>query len=106
MRNGPRNRRITLLRRTVAARDANASAAQTFASYATPWAEKIDAGGREYTAAQQERAEIATRFKIRYRADVAATDRITSDGLSYDITHIQEIGRREELMLFATATRT
>lgn len=100
------DRRITLLHRTVPAPDTNGAARPTFASYATVWAEKIDAGGREFFAGNQERAEIATRFKIRYRSDVEITDRVTADGLSYNVTHIQELGRREGLMLFATATRT
>jgi SPP1 family predicted phage head-tail adaptor len=106
MRAGRLDRRITLLRRAVAAPDANGSAVQSFTDYATVWAEKIDAGGREFFAGNQEQAELAVRFRIRYRSDVLATDRITLDGLNHDITHIQELGRREGLMLFATAVRT
>lgn len=101
------DRQISLQRRTVGTVDANGSAAQTFAEYAEVWAEKIDAGGREYYAGQQVQGELATRFKIRYRDDVVPTDRIsyTRDGVEFDynITHIQELGRREGLMLFATA---
>jgi SPP1 family predicted phage head-tail adaptor len=106
MRPGNMDRRISLFHRALAATDANGSSAQTFpTAYATVWAEKIDAGGREYFAGDQAQAELAVRFKIRYRDDVLATDRITLDGLSHNITHIQELGRREGLMLFATANR-
>jgi SPP1 family predicted phage head-tail adaptor len=107
MRVGQMDRQISLFHRSIAATDANGTAAQTFpTAYATVWAQKIDAGGREYFAGDQDQAELAVRFKIRYRSDVLATDRITFEGLSLNITHIQELGRREALMLFATAIRT
>lgn len=105
MRAGDLDRQVTLQHVTVAAADANGSKAQTFADYATVWAQKIDAGGREFFSAGQEQAEIDTRFKIRYRSDVLITDRLTVDGLTYEINHIQELGRREGQMLFASAIR-
>jgi len=103
---GRLDRRITLQRRDAAPADVNGSKRQTFAGYATVWAEKIDAGGREYFAAGQVQAELATQFRIRYRSDVQITDRISFEGLSYNITHIKELGRREGQLLFATAIRT
>lgn len=102
MKGGALDRQITLLHRSVAAPDANGSAAQSFTSYAVVWTEKLDAGGREYFAGQQTQSELATRFKIRYRTDVLATDRLTFEGKSFNITHTQEVGRREGLILFAT----
>lgn len=102
---GKMDRRISLQHRSVANADANRSKAQTFAEYATVWAEKIDAGGREFFAGGQEQAEIATRFRIRFRDDVLITDRISFESLSYDVTHIQELGRSDGLMLFAAAIR-
>jgi SPP1 family predicted phage head-tail adaptor len=101
------DRRISLFHRSIAATDANGSAVQSFpTAYATVWAEKIDAGGREFFAGDQEQGELAVRFKVRYRSDVLVTDRITFDSLSYNLSHIQELGRREGLMLFATAIRS
>lgn len=100
------DRRITLQRLTLAATDVNGSSSQSYTDYATVSAKKLDAGGREYVAAQQVQAQLATRFEIRYRTDVLPTDRIAFAGLSFNISHIQEIGRREALMLFATAIRS
>lgn len=105
MRIGRMDRRITLRHMVESPPDANRSSVQTYAQYDVVWAEKVEAGGREYYAAQQVQAEIATRFRIRYRSDVLATDRISFDGRDFNITHIQELGRREALMLFATAVR-
>lgn len=103
MRAGDLDREITLQHVTVAAADVNGSRSQSFTDYATVWSEKIDAGGREFFGGGQVQSELATRFKIRYRTDVVPTDRITFGSASYNITHIQELGRREGLMLFATA---
>jgi SPP1 family predicted phage head-tail adaptor len=97
------DRRITLQRLTLAAIDANGSSAQSYTDYATVSAKKIDAGGREYFAAQQVQAELATRFEIRYRTDVLPTDRISFAGKSFNISHMAEIGRKEALTIFATA---
>ena len=106
MRAGDLDRSITLQHMVVAAPDANASRAQSFTDYATVRTAKIDAGGREYFAGQQVQAQLATRFKIRYRSDVLPTDRISFESQSYNISHIQELGRREGLMIFATAIIT
>lgn len=103
MRAGQLDRDITLKHRVTAAADVNGSKAQTFVTYVTVPAQKIDAGGREYFAGQQVQAEITTRFKIRFRDDVVPTDRIDFDGKSFNISHVQELGRREGLMIFASA---
>lgn len=106
MRIGQADQRISLQHVTVADPDDNGSAVPTIgAAYATVWAKRIDAGGREYFQAEQKQAQLDTRFLIRYRADVVVTDRISYDGMSYDITHIERIGRKKELMLFASAVR-
>jgi SPP1 family predicted phage head-tail adaptor len=101
---GNLDRRIELQRRSVAAADANGSSAVTYATYAEVWAEKVDAGGREFYAGNQTQAELATQFRIRYRADLQPTDRVRYDGKSFNISHTKELGRRQELILFATAT--
>lgn len=103
MRAGELDRQIILQHVAIAAADMNGSKAQTFADYATVWAKKIDAGGREFFAGDQVQAELATRFKVRWRNDIVPTDRITYGSLSYNISHLQELGRREGLMIFATA---
>jgi SPP1 family predicted phage head-tail adaptor len=74
-------------------------------AYAKVWAQKGDERAREFFAAQQITAAVTAAFKIRHRTDVLMTDRIVYEDLSYNIHSIAEIGRREGLWIFATATR-
>ena len=102
MQAGKMDRRITLLRRTLT-RNAQGEQVNTFTEYATVWAEKRDVTGREYFAAQQVIAENTARFFIRYRDDVALTDRISYAGRTYDLTHVAELGRQDGLEIIAFA---
>ena len=103
MGNGQRDRRIQLRHRTLAAADANGQQVPTWGTtYATVWAKKEEISAREYFAAQTKQAENTVRFRIRYRDDVVATDRITCEGKDYEVTAPpSEFGRREELLIFA-----
>ena len=74
-------------------------------AYASVWAQKVDLRGREFFAAQQGNAEITATFRIRYRTDILATDRLVYEGLSYNILPPAEIGRRDGLEIQATAVR-
>lgn len=76
---------------------------QTWSTVATVWAGKEDSKGREFFAANQEIAERATRFRIRYRSGVTEKMRVSLDGRTYDIESIEEIGRREGLWLYCVA---
>lgn len=105
MRAGRLDRRLTLKRRALGAQDAvGAFPSATWTEYATVWARKIEVGAREYFLAQTKDAESTVRFEIRFREDVAATDRVVCEGRDYElIAPPSEIGRREGLTLFARA---
>lgn len=105
MQAGRLDRRIELQHRVLGSRSASGQQAVTYETYATVWAGKKDLRGREYYAANQMNAEISTQFRLRWRSDVLATDRIVCEGVSYNIRPpIAEIGRREGLEILATAT--
>lgn len=106
MRAGALDSRIELQRRTLSAPNSTGEKVETFATYATVWAEKLDVRGREFFAAGGTQAELATRFRIRYRTDVVLTDRIVADSRSYNISYIGRIGRKHGLELFAAAAVT
>lgn len=103
MRAGKMDRRVTLQARTVT-RNAQGEDVATYADLATVWAEKFDLRGREYFAAQQSRAEVTTRWRIRYRDNLRAVDRLVHDGTAYDVVAPPaEIGRQQGLELVTTA---
>lgn len=104
MKAGQMDRRLTLRHRTLATQDANGQQVESWTEYTTVWARKLDISGREFFQAQTKDAEISTRFDIRWRDDVIATDRVTCDDIDYQlVAPPSEIGRREGLTLFAQA---
>ena len=76
---------------------------ESWATFATVWAEVRDLRGREFFSAQQVNAEVETIFRIRWLAGVLATMRISYDSKAYDILGIAEIGRHDGLELMAKA---
>lgn len=78
----------------------------SYATYATVWGGKRDLRGREFFAAQQESAELQATWTIRWRSDVLATDRLVSEGMTFEIVHIAEIGRHGGLDLVCRAVRS
>jgi SPP1 family predicted phage head-tail adaptor len=52
---------------------------------------------REQVLANQLTPVSQVTFRVRFRSDVVLTDRVVHDGVSYDIQHIAEVGRREGL---------
>ncbi|CAB4152348.1 COG5614 Bacteriophage head-tail adaptor [uncultured Caudovirales phage] len=104
MRAGKLDRRVQLQARSIT-RNAQNEAVESFATYATVWAEKFDLSGREYFTSNQLYGEVTTRFRIRYRTDVQMTDRIVFDSLTFLIKSIAETGRKEGLEILADAER-
>ena len=102
MRAGRLDRRVTIQARTLT-RNAYGEQVETWADVATVWGEKNDLKGREFLAARQLSADITTRFRLRYRADVTVQHRLVCEAVTYDINQVSEIGRRAGLDLFATA---
>lgn len=102
MRAGPLDRRITIEVRTVTQNDAGAPV-ESWAEFATVWAQKTDLRGDEFFAAQKENGEITTRFRIRHFAGLKAEMRIAYDGLYYDIVQLMELGRRDGWEILARA---
>lgn len=55
--------------------------------------------GREFMAASQTIEDTNRVYRIRYRSDVAVTDRLIESGLEFEIHNIRELGRRAGLEL-------
>lgn len=102
---GKLNRRITIERFTETRDEFNA-ALKSWATLARVWASKYDISDAERIAAQEIGATLTTRFQIRYSetvADLSPRDRLTLNGVVYDINAVKEIGLREGLEITAAA---
>lgn len=102
MRAGNLDRRITLQSLTLT-QDSYGSTTETWADFATVWAEARPVLSRERFSAQHVAVEFDTVFRIRWLSGVLQTMRISYDGKYYDIQSIVELGRRAGLELQAKA---
>jgi SPP1 family predicted phage head-tail adaptor len=100
------DRRVTLQTRSLAAANARGEKIASFATLATVWGEKRDLSGRELYAASQLHAEARVSFRIRHRDSLTTINRVVYDGLTYDVLHIAEIGKRDGLELLCKRVET
>lgn len=98
--------RVTIQRSTPLLNTFN-EAVDRWADLATVWAEVSGVSGREPYDRQLRFAESTHQVRIRYRADLAPTDRLLlADGTALDIEAVTDLdGRRRELLLMAKAVR-
>lgn len=105
MRAGPLDRKI-ILERFTETRDAFNEPVKTWATLATRSASYTPLSDGEKFSASETAATASARFVIRYSAVVAdldPKDRLTFDGVVYQILRVKEIGRREGLEITAGA---
>ena len=103
MQTGKRYHRIQLMRRSLA-RDAQGQNIETFATYATAWAQRVDVKSREVMMADQPNAESTAVFTVRWRSDMLMTDRILDENNNnYNIRQMNEITRHKGIQITATA---
>jgi SPP1 family predicted phage head-tail adaptor len=107
---GRLDRRITLERRVAGGRDSRGGLVETWEPLATVWAGvkygSPDGGsGKEGEAASRVVGFLEAAFTIRWRADVTSGCRIRFDGYTWNITNVSEKGRRDVLVLMATAEK-
>ncbi|WP_035724641.1 phage head closure protein [Fodinicurvata fenggangensis] len=102
MRAGKLDRRITI-ERLVTGTDPYGAPTETWQTLASVWAQVLQESGQEFFAADAIQAERRVVFRIRYRDDLAMTDRVTYGDWQHDIHEIRELGRRDGLELHCTA---
>jgi SPP1 family predicted phage head-tail adaptor len=104
MKAGKLDRKI-MIEREIETVDRYGTATSTWAPIATVAAQRITMSTDEFLAASGERTETAIVFRIRYRAGVTLSDRVTFEGQIFDLVEVKEIGRREGLELRCEAKR-
>lgn len=98
------DRRIILRAPATAAVDAlNAGVISYPTDTAAVWARRIYKRGAETYANAQIDAQRLAAFRIRYRSDVDETWQVESDGVTYNILAVLELGRQEGLDIEAQA---
>lgn len=102
IRAGKLDRQIIIERQaeTVAA---SGAVSKTWTPAATVRAELVQRSADEYLAGYGEAENGNAVFRIRYLAGITTADRVTFDGVNYDIDEIVELGRRRALELHTVA---
>lgn len=66
---------------------------------ATVRAQLVQSSTEEFMRSAGNISETAVIFRVRFRDDLATSDRVTYQGQAYDVKEIKELGRREGLDL-------
>lgn len=94
-------RRRIRVERKVATRDAFGGENISYVLRVELYADVRPVSGREPLLAQQFQVGEAFEFRVRYRTDIAPTDRVVWKGERYDITALLEQGRNRVLRIIA-----
>lgn len=100
MYSGALDRKI-IIESTSESRGAFGEVTDTWATYATLWAQAIPISGKERLASDRTVAVRGYKFKTRWISGVTAKMRVSYDGEYWNIIGIAEIGRREGLEIIA-----
>ena len=94
------DRRVRIERRVVT-RDEMGGEAVSYSLRAEVHAQVLRLRGREAVLAAQVTPTADIEFRVRWRDDVAQTDRVVHDGQAYDVQYLAEMGRRRKLRILA-----
>jgi SPP1 family predicted phage head-tail adaptor len=102
---GTLNRRVDVLREVETGRDALNMPVKAWQTIRTVWAArsaKAESEGFDDATGQRVARRTVT-FILRFTADLAPTDRLRCEGVTYNITGIRELGFRDSLEVTAEA---
>jgi SPP1 family predicted phage head-tail adaptor len=102
MRAGNLDRRITI-RQSTEVQDSYGEEIATWSDLADVWAQRLELSGAERWNAEQVVAQIACKYRIRYRTGITVLHRLMDGTKEYDIHAVLEIGRHEGLELVVSA---
>ena len=98
---GSLDRRLTLLEFAQTQNPDNGEVTSAWTTAATVYAAKWQLSAREVDRASATTATADLKFLIRYRTDVTTDLRVECDGIAYEVTGVEEYGRRQGLYIFA-----
>ncbi len=101
MFSGKLDRRVTFQVRTVVSDDYGSDTNETWADSFTTFAQVMENKGRESYESNQKQTNADVQLRIRYRTDINTSEyRFVWNSNTYDIFSIQELGRKDGLMVF------
>lgn len=106
---GQRDKRITFQRAVRTRSSLGTPTAGAWSDLGARWAKVLYGSGAERRQAATEQAVQPATFRVladTLTRSIIATDRISFDGLVWDITNISPIGRPAEIEFTATANRS
>lgn len=105
MKAGLLDRRVIVQRKVPTGRDRLHATTFELQNIRTLWAAKVPKSEDEHfgSEAKQRYSQRVVTFRTRYTADLVETDVLSCEGVSYEITGIRELGRREGLEITAEA---
>jgi SPP1 family predicted phage head-tail adaptor len=95
---GKFNRKILIQKVTVTTGETG-QPVETWTTYREKWARLTYESGLERFEADKETAVNVVKFWIRYESTITEQMRVYYSGCYYDILHIEEVGRRQYLIL-------
>ena len=102
---GKRDRKVKLERWGIT-RDEWNNPVEGWTTISEPWASKYDVSDTERLRAAEVGSTLTARFVIRWSkkvVDLNTKDRLTCEGLTYDVVGVKELGRREYIEITAAA---
>jgi SPP1 family predicted phage head-tail adaptor len=99
----PKNRKITI-QQLGEGQDEAGQPVTDWADVCTVWADIRDVSGREYVAANADRAEVTTRIRIWRRPGIKAAMRVVHGSTVYDIKFPLDEGRDTTLLMCTKVT--
>lgn len=93
--------RIITIQSVTNTTDTYGATIQSWATYATIWAEKRDLSMRERLQAGQGNPLITVRYFAHYNSGITEKMRVVDGSDTFEILGVREIGRKEGLEIFA-----
>lgn len=102
---GKMDKRITL-QANAPIQDGYGQEIDAWSDLAEVWAERKDGLGADTEREVENEERVAwtyDRFVIRWRSDVSVNNRVLYNGLTYDLTSVKDLGRKDFLILHGRA---
>jgi len=102
MQSGRLDRRI-VIQSASTTQDASGQEIETWATFATVWAERKDVRGGERFTSQQQLATRTATFRLRWLAGIDETMRVVDDGTTWNVLGVADSERQGWLELSCEA---